>query len=115
MFFQRYGKSLVAVLLAVVTAVQAGLSDGHITQGEGVQVVIALATAVGVYLVPIHPEWRWSKTAVAVLLAVLNALAALIVGGISSADWTELILAALTVLAVSAAPAQSTVGNGGTS
>jgi hypothetical protein len=106
--WKTYGKALTAVAFFVITAVQAALSDGHLTQVEDVQIAIALVTAVGVYLVPIAPQATWGKTAVAVLLAVLNALVTLIVGGVSPADITELVLAALTVLTVGVVPARST-------
>jgi hypothetical protein len=102
---RTYGKSFAAWALAVVTAVQAALSDGHVSQVEAVQIAIAAVTAVGVWLVPTHPEWQWTKTAVAVLLSVLNVLTTVIVGGLSSSDITELVLAALTVLTVGVAPA----------
>jgi hypothetical protein len=105
--FRTHGKALVAVAIAAVTAIQAALSDGHITQTETVQITIAFFTAVSVFLVPAVKEWPWMKTAVAVLLAVLNLLVSLIVDGVSSADWTALVLAALTALGVGAAPAVS--------
>lgn len=105
--FRTYGKALAALALAVATAVQAALSDGHISQQEGVQIAVATVTAIGVWLIPIAPRWPWAKTAVAVLLAVLDALATLIVGGITNSDIPGLILAALTVLTVAGAPARS--------
>lgn len=107
---QKYGKAFAAVAFAVVTALQATLSDGNLSTQEQVQIAIALVTAIGVWLVPITPQYGWMKTAVAALLAVLNVLATLIIGGISPADIAELVLAALTVLTVGAAPAQSDTG-----
>lgn len=106
-FAHTYGKAIAAVLLVVITAVQAALSDGHLTKVEDVQIVISGATAVGVWLVPIHPEWAWTKTALAVLLGVLNVAVTLIVAGWVSSDWTALILAALTAGGVGLAPAES--------
>jgi hypothetical protein len=107
MIWTRYGKALTAVALALVTALHVTLSDGHVTQAEAVQVAIAAATATSVWLVPNVPQYPWAKTLVAMVLAVLNAATALIVDGISSADWAALILAVLTVATVGAAPAES--------
>jgi hypothetical protein len=104
---RKYGKALAAALVFVVTAVQAAVSDGHVTQQEDIQIAIAAATALNVYLVPAVPDWPWAKTVVGVILAVLNALTTLIVGGIQPADWTALILAALTAVGVTLAPAVS--------
>lgn len=104
-----YGKSVAAVAFVVITAAQAALSDNHVTTVEGVQIAIAAATAVGVYFVPLHPAWDWSKTVIAVILGVLNVAATLIMQGWVSSDWTALILAALTALGVGASPAQSTL------
>jgi hypothetical protein len=106
-FWGTYGKAIVAFLLAVVTAVQAQLSDGRMNTGEWIQVAIAAVTALGVLIIPIHPEWTWTKTAVAALLAFLNALVAALVGGIDTSDLTQLVLSVLTVLSVGAAPALS--------
>lgn len=106
-----YGKSIAAALVVVVTAVQAVLSDsvtnGRITQVEGVQIAIAVANASLVWLVPNMPQWPWMKTALAAVLAVLQLSTGLIVDGISSADVSALIIAALMVLAPAAAPALS--------
>lgn len=106
----RYGKAIVAVAVAAVTALQAGLSDDHLSPQEVVQVLVAVATAVGVWLVPTAPAWPWAKTAIAVVLAVLGAVETLVVGGPTSGDWTGIVLAALMALGVSAAPAVSVAG-----
>jgi len=108
-FWSTYGKAIIAFVFAVVTAVQAAVFDGHISQIEGVQISIAAVTAFVVWLAPRLPHASGIKTAGAVALAALNVLVTVIVGGISQADLTEIILAGLTVLGVGAAPAQSTV------
>lgn len=107
--FRTYGKSIVAVLFALLTAAASALTDGVITAPEGVQVAIAAATAVGVYLVPVMYEWPWAKTAIAMLLAGLNLAVTIITNGITPAEWINLGVAALSVLAVAKAPAESTV------
>lgn len=107
--WSKYGKSLLAVAFLVVTAAQAAIADGHLSQIEYVQISIAAVTAIVVWLVPILPGARGLKTAAAFVLAALNVLVTLIVGGVSAADLTEMVLAGLTAIGVGYAPAQSTV------
>jgi hypothetical protein len=108
---RKYGKALAAVAGAALTVAYGALSgDQHIDPEEGVQISIAAATAVGVYLVPLVPEYRWAKTAVAAVLAVLQVLATVILGGLDSNEWIALLLAALTVLGVGVTPAVSDNG-----
>jgi hypothetical protein len=111
---QQYGKAIVAVIAAALTVAYAALSgDQRIDAEEAVQIGIAAATAVGVYLVPLAPRYRWAKTAVAAVLGVLQALATVVLGGLDASEWIVLALAAATVLGVGASPAVS--GNGVTS
>lgn len=107
--WRRYGKALLAVLGLVVTAVQSAVLDGHVSEVEGVQISIAAVTAVMVWLVPILPAARQLKTIAVFVLAALNVAVTLIIGGISTADLTEMVLAGLTAIGVGYAPAQSTV------
>jgi len=106
-FWSTYGKSITAALFAIVTAIQAAVFDGHISQVEGVQIAIATVTAVIVWLAPRLPHAAGIKTACAVALAALNVLVTCIVGGVSQADVMEMVLAGLTVLGVGAAPAKT--------
>lgn len=103
---QKYGKTAVAAAFAFITAIQALISDGNVTQQEGVQIAIAFFTAVSVYFVPMigYPA---AKTVVAAILAVLNVLTTAIVGGLNTGDVTGMVLAALTALGVASAPARS--------
>jgi hypothetical protein len=104
-----YGKALGCFVLAVVTVLHTVLSDGHVTQVEGVQIAIAVTTAALVWLVPVVPEWPWSKTVLGAALATLNAVATVIVNGWHSGSATETLLAGLTILLVRYLPAMSTV------
>lgn len=104
--WRRYGKAIVAGVAMFATGIQALVSDGHITQQEGVQILVAFFTAFSVWLVPVL-HYPWMKTAIAVALGVLNVLATLIVGGVSSGDITIMIVAAATALGVGVAPARS--------
>jgi hypothetical protein len=108
---QKYGKTIVAAVFAFVTAIQALVSDGHVTQQEGVQIAIAFFTAVSVYIVPML-HYPWAKTGIALVLAVLNILTTAIVGGLNTGDVTGMVLAALTALGVAGAPATSDVPAG---
>jgi hypothetical protein len=111
--WSKYGKSIAAALVLIVTAVQAALSDsatgGRITNVEGVQIAIAVCNAVLVYAIPSVPQWPIAKTVVIAALASLQLATSLIVDGIGSADMSALALAALMVFA-GAAPSRSTVG-----
>jgi hypothetical protein len=102
----KYGKTIAAALVLIVTAAQAALSDGHLTQVEGVEIAIAATNAGLIYLVPNVPRWPWSKTILAAILAVLQLATSLIIDGISSADLSALVLAALLALS-GAAPSRS--------
>lgn len=104
----RYGKAIVAALLAVVTAAHTFASDEFITAAEWIQIAIAAVTAISVYLVPIF-EYAWMKTAIAVVLAALNVLVTLIADGVTSGDLVQVLMSALTVLLVAFAPARSDV------
>jgi hypothetical protein len=86
--------------------VQAALSDGRISDVEGVQIAIAGTNAGLIYLVPNVPRWPWSKTLLASFLAALQLLTSLIIDGVSSADMSALLLAGLLVLS-GVAPSRS--------
>lgn len=101
-----YGKFLAAIALAIATAIASALTDGRINTSEGIQIAVAGATAVGVYLVPQIPQYPQVKTWLAVLLAVLGTAAGLIADGWSLQDAVNLVVAALGVVAVRAAPAK---------
>lgn len=109
--FQKYGKAIAAVIAAALTVAYGALSgDERIDQSEWIQIAIAVTTAIGVYVVPLAPGYRWGKTAVAVVLSVLQVLATVILGGLDPHEWVALALAALTVVGVGAAPAVSSNG-----
>lgn len=106
---KAYGKVIAALVFAAITAVQAAISDGHLTPTEWVQVAIAVTTAAIVWLVPALPQAPWTKTALGAVLAALNVLVTVIAHGVSAYDLTEIALAVLTALGVGLAPAVSTV------
>lgn len=106
-----YGKTISAALVLIVTAVQAGLSDsvtgGRLTQVEGVQIAIAAVNAALIYLVPNVPHWPLTKTILTAGLAVLQLTVSLIIDGISSADMSALLLAALMAVVPAMSPSRS--------
>lgn len=104
---RKYGKALAAVLAAALMVLSSAVTDGHVDPGEWVSIAIAGTTAVSVWLVPTLPSAAGAKTAVAAVLAVLQVAAATIVDGLSTADWVNLVIAALGVLGVLGAPARS--------
>jgi uncharacterized membrane protein YccC len=103
-----YGKAWVAIFYAVAVSAQVALGgDGRIESDEWVQIAIALVTAVGVYMVPITSNYKWTKTALAVVLALLQAFATFQLNGWESNDWITLLIAGLGAVGVLVAPATS--------
>jgi hypothetical protein len=108
-----YGKAWAAIAYALVITLQAALGgDGHVERDEWVQIAIAIVTAVGVYMVPITTQYKWVKTAVAVVLCILQGVATVLLGGWESNDWVTLLITGLGALAVLLAPATSQNPNG---
>lgn len=109
--FGKYGKAVAAVLGAALVVAYAALGgDGRVDAEEWVQIGIATVTAVGVYLVPLAPQYAWGKSAVAILLGVLQALATTVLGGLDPGEWIVLVLAGLTAAGVVVTPAVSANG-----
>lgn len=105
--WRTYGKTIVAVALAVFTAVQAALPDHLVNNTEAVQILIQFFLALSVYLVPVVPQYKWVKSAIAVVLAVLQVLVTLVVDGWQFTDWMPLLIAAATAVGVTLSPAVS--------
>lgn len=97
----KYAKALVAVLAAALTFLVSAMSDGNITNVEWTQLAIAAVTAVGVYVAPNIPEFPYTKTIVAALLAGLNlVVSALSDSTITTSEWLNIGLAVLAALGV---------------
>lgn len=109
-FFRQYGKSLAAVVGAVVMGLYVALSDGRVSATEWALLVQAGAVAVTVYLAPMVPGARWVKNAMAAVGAVGEALVLVLPGGLTGQEWVGLLVAVGTVLGVAGMPAVS--GNG---
>lgn len=110
-FLQRYGKSLAAAAFAIITVVYSAISgDNHVEPVEWVNIAIAVATAFGVYFIPLDPRLRYGKTAVAVVLSALQVVTTVMLDGLDPSEWLLIAIAALTALGVGAAPAISSNG-----
>lgn len=107
-----YGKAWAAIAYAVAVAIQAAAGDRHVSPVEWVQIAIAAATAVGVYMVPITSSYKWAKTAVAMVLAMLQALATALLGP-HAGDWVTILITTVGAGLVWLAPA-TTVNPSGT-
>ena len=105
---KTYGKSLVAFVYAVATvAIPFWTGDHHVDPSEGVAIGIAVCTAALTWLVPLVPSAPWTKTAIGVILAVLQVVTTVIVGGIDSNDVMLIIAAIVSALGIGVAPAIS--------
>jgi len=109
---RSYGKALLAVVGAIVVALYNFLNDNTVSVTEMIAIIIAGVTAISVYMVPLTPEWPWMKTAIGVVLVVLNALVIIIVDGVTQQEIWELVIVALTAAGISMAPAVSHNGVG---
>ncbi len=105
----RYGKSIVAFAYAVLAIVIPQVSgDHHLGPAETVNLAIAVVTAAGVYLIPLAPAAKWTKSAVGFLLAGLNVAATVILdGSLSGPDWVLIAASALGAIGITLAPAVS--------
>jgi hypothetical protein len=98
-------KAVAALLGAAGVTLVSALSDGHVNTVEAIQIAIAVATAAGVYLAANVPQMVWAKTAIATVLAVLNLYVTYVAAGpITTAEWVNLGIAALTALGVYVVP-----------
>jgi len=105
---QTYGKAIAAIITAaIVAAYQALGGDSRLDAQEWVQVAIAFTTAVGVWLVPLAPQAKWSKSAVAAVLAALQVLVTVILGGIEPDEVLLILITVAGALGVYVAPATS--------
>ena len=104
---RAYGKLVLAVLGAAVFTLYGFLDDGHLSTDEWIKIAIAVVLAINVYVVPVTPEWPWMKTAVACVLAALQVLVVVIVGGVSAQEIVEIVIAVGTAAGVAIAPAIS--------
>jgi membrane protein CcdC involved in cytochrome C biogenesis len=106
---QKSGKAIMAFLYAVAfIVIPLVTGDRHVDPVEGVTIAIAVCTNAGVYLIPLFPGTRWTKTALGALLAGLQIAAVVILDHAIDANEALMIAAAvLGALGIAAAPAAS--------
>lgn len=108
-----YWKSVVAVLVTVFSAVGAALTGDEVISGpEWVNVAIAGVTAAAVFAAPNVPGARYTKAVLAAGGASLAILASAIIGGITTTEWIQILVAgagAIGVYAKANAPSNNVV------
>lgn len=103
----NYWKAIISVVAAGLSAIAAALTgDGAIDATEGVNVVILTLGAAAVLVAPNVPGSQYTKVLHAVLTAVAVAAASLVADGLSWTDAAQLGVAALGALGVYLAPYQ---------
>lgn len=102
-----FGKFWFAALGAVLVVVATTLSDNRIEVDEAIAIGVAAVNAATVYVVPNLDSGigKYAKAICSGLLAVLTGLAGWMVGGMSGADWINLVLAFATAAGVLVASA----------
>lgn len=113
--FKKYGKPLASVLVLAALALYVALgADTHggtrIVDIEWVAIAFAGAQGVATYLIPLAPEYPWAKTAIGAVLAGLDVLAVVILGGLDAQELFLIGFAVASALGIAVAPARS--GNG---
>lgn len=103
----KYAKLAAQVLAAAFAAVAAAVAgDNHIEASEAVNVLIVTLGAVAVLGAGNLPAgvWRYTKVIVSAATAVAVLLQSVITGGVSTAEWWQLAIAAVGALGVHLAP-----------
>ncbi|SRR6266542_1270187 len=97
----NYAKAIVAVLVTVLAAIGAAMTgDNTISSVEWVNVAIMGAGAAGVFAAPNVPGAVYTKAILAVLTAGLTVLVSAVVGGITTTEWIQIVLAGAGALGV---------------
>jgi hypothetical protein len=99
-----YAKSAMAVLVTIISAITAALTDNTIDVTEWINVAIAGAGAAAVFAAPNVPGSLYTKAVLAVLTAVLTALVSYVSSGLSMAEIMQLVVVGLGALGVYAVP-----------
>jgi hypothetical protein len=105
---KRYGKFIVMIVAAVLSAVVASLADDRLDAAEWINFLIVALGAISVLGAGELPAGVWKHTKV--IVAAATAAAVLLVSfvsdgwDVSTAEWIQVILAALAPLGLLAAP-----------
>lgn len=100
-----YWKAIAMVVATVVSAVIAALTgDGIVSNPEWVNIAILGVGAASVFTAPNIPGFKYTKVVLAVLFGTLTVLASAIIGGITTTEWLQILMAGLAAVGVYAAP-----------
>lgn len=105
-YIAKYTKSIVYIALAAAAFLVTALSDNRVDVSELVNLGIIVVGAVGVYWAPNVPDtWRaYFKGGVAFVVAGLVALLSFLSGGVTTAEWLQVGIAALAGIGVTVLP-----------
>lgn len=101
---KTYAKSVVAILITIISAIVAFATDGNVDTTEWINVAIAGVGAVAVYYGPNTRYAPYTKGVLAALTAVLVLLTSLITGGLQGTEVLQLVIAAAGAVGVYAVP-----------
>lgn len=97
---KQYLPAIGMVVAAVLTYVVSALADNVLSTQELGTVILTLAGAVLVYIVPRFESVKWLKPLIAVVVAVVNAWLAAATGGVTASEYLSIILGGLGALGV---------------
>jgi predicted MFS family arabinose efflux permease len=93
-----------AIVMSVFTSIQEAMNDSRIDSQEWVLVALGIFMAFNVWATANLPQYEKMKTYVSAAIVVLGALHTFIVGGVSTQEWVNLIILALSALGVAVTP-----------
>lgn len=97
----KYTKAILAVIATVAAGLIAALSgDETISNQEWVNVAILAVGSLGVFAAPNVPGAQYTKAILAVLTAGLTVLASAIVGGLTTTEMLQILVAGLGAVGV---------------
>lgn len=110
--FKRFGKPLAAVAVAAALAIYVAVGVGshggaRIVDIEWIAIAFAGTQGVATYVIPLATRYPWAKTAVGAILAGLDVLAVVILGGLDAQEWLLIAFAVAGALGIAVAPAVS--------
>ena len=104
---KQYKKAIVAALGVIVSAfVAAMLGDGVINVNEWANVVILGAGALSVGIAPNVPGAKYTKLLLSAVSAAATVFLSVFTGGLTSPEFWQIVVAALTALGVYRVPNQ---------
>ncbi|SRR6266540_1992663 len=99
-----YAKSAVMVLMTVVSAIVAALTDDKVSTAEWINVAIIGFGAAQVFTAANIPGAKYTKFSLALLTAAATALVSFLSNGVTVAEWLQVAVAAAAAVGVAAAP-----------